>query len=146
MILKDHRISAKFIAETLEISCKRVGHILDLRKLSTKWMPKCLNAKQKCIRVTTFLDWFAEGEVDFMARLVTMDETWLHHYDLQIKKQSMEWRHKGLPRSKKSAGKILTPVFWDKDGELLVKYLPKDCTINAEYYRSLWDDLYEALK
>jgi len=48
LILEDCRISAKSIAEKLGISCERVGSIihenLDMRKLSAKWVPKCLNA------------------------------------------------------------------------------------------------------
>jgi len=51
LILEDHQISAKSIAEKLGISLKRVGSIihedLDMRKLSAKWVPKCLNADQK---------------------------------------------------------------------------------------------------
>ena len=35
---------------------------------------------------------------DFVLRLVTMDETWLYHYDPDAKQQSMEWRHSGSPR------------------------------------------------
>ena len=35
------------------------------------------------------------------ARLVTMNETWLYHYDLETKQRSMEWRHSGSPRPKK---------------------------------------------
>jgi len=38
---------------------------------------------------------------DFLSRLVTMDETWLHRYDPQTKQQSMKWRHNGLPRLEK---------------------------------------------
>jgi len=34
-------------------------------------------------------------------RLVTMDETWLCHYDPKTKQQSVEWRHSGSPRPKK---------------------------------------------
>jgi len=49
--LEDRRISAKSIAEQLDISRERVGFIiledLDMRKLSAKWVPKCLNAGQK---------------------------------------------------------------------------------------------------
>jgi hypothetical protein len=37
----------------------------------------------------------------------------------------------------KSAGKILVSNFWDQDGILLIDYLPKGKTINAEYYSSL---------
>jgi len=51
LILEDRRISAKSIAEQLGISSERVGSIihedLDMRKLSAKWVPKCLNADQK---------------------------------------------------------------------------------------------------
>ena len=52
--LEDRRISAKSIAEQLGISHERVGSIihedLDMRKLSVKWVPKCLNANQKLQR------------------------------------------------------------------------------------------------
>jgi len=51
LILEDHRISAKSIAEQLGISRERVGSTihedLDMRKLSAKWVPKCLNTDQK---------------------------------------------------------------------------------------------------
>ena len=51
LILEERRISAKSIAEQLGISRERVGSIiheyLDMRKLSAKWVPKCLNADQK---------------------------------------------------------------------------------------------------
>ena len=51
LFLEDCRISAKSIAEQLGISRERVGSIirddLDMRKLSGKWVPKCLNMDQK---------------------------------------------------------------------------------------------------
>jgi len=51
LILEDRRISAKSIAEHLAISRERVGSIihedLDMRKLSAKWVPKCLKADRK---------------------------------------------------------------------------------------------------
>ena len=51
LILEYRRISAKSIAEQLRLSRKRFGSIvyenLDMRKLSAKWVPKCLNAAQK---------------------------------------------------------------------------------------------------
>jgi len=50
LILEDRRISAKLIAEQLGISRERVWSIihedLEMRKLSAKWVPKCLNADQ----------------------------------------------------------------------------------------------------
>jgi len=51
LILEDRRISAKSIAEQLDISRERVGSIIleefYMRKLSAKWVPKCLNVDQK---------------------------------------------------------------------------------------------------
>jgi len=36
----------------------------------------------------------------------------------------------------KSTGKVLVLIFWDQDSILLIDYLPKGQTINAEYYSS----------
>jgi len=74
--------------------------------------------------------------------MVTTDETWLYHYDPETKQQWIEWQHSGSPRPKKfrvqkSAGKVLASIVWDKDSILLIDYLPKGQTINAEYYSSL---------
>ena len=123
IILEDRRILAKSIAEQLGISRERVGSItledLDMRKLSAKWVPKCLNADQKrqrCQSSEQLLEFFRRDPNDFLSRLVIMDETWLYHYDPETKQQSMEWRHSGSPRPKKfrvqkSAGKVLASIF-----------------------------------
>jgi hypothetical protein len=37
----------------------------------------------------------------------------------------------------KSAGKVLASIFWDQDVILLIDYLPKCQTINAEYHSPL---------
>jgi len=91
-IFEDRRISTKSIAVQLGISRERVGSIiledLDMRKLSAKWVPKCLNADQKhrrCQSSEQLLEFFRRGPNDFLSRLVTMDETWFHHYDPETK-------------------------------------------------------------
>jgi len=98
LILEDLRISAKSIAKQLGISCERVGSIvledLDTRKLSGKWVPKCLNTDQKrqrCQSSEQLLEFFRRDPSDFLSRLVTMDETLLYQYDPETKQQSMEW-------------------------------------------------------
>jgi len=83
--------------------------------------------------------------------LMTMDGTWLYHYDPETKQQSMEWRHSGSPRPKKfrvqkSAGKILASIFWDQDGILPIDCLLNGQTINTEYYSSLLVRLKDILK
>jgi len=63
----------------------------------------------------------------------------------------MEWRHRGSPcprkfQVQKSAGKVLASMFWDQEDILLIDYLPKGQTINAEYYSSLLVQLKDILK
>jgi len=95
LILEDHRISAKWLAEQLGISRERVGSIidedLDMRKPSVKWVPKCLNTDQKrqrCQSSEQLLEFFSLGAIQMIScrvRLDTMDETWLFHYDPETK-------------------------------------------------------------
>jgi len=103
LILEVRQISAKSIAEQLGISCEQVGSIihedLDMQKLSTKWVPKCLDADQKrqrCQSCEQLLEFFWRNPNDFLLQLVTIDETWLYHYDPETKQQSVEWWHRGL--------------------------------------------------
>jgi len=67
----------------------------------------------------------------------------------------VEWRHSGSPRLKtfrvQNPLENLSPrTFFDQDGILIIEYLPKGQTINAEYYSSLLvqlkDTLYEAIE
>ena len=108
LILEDRRILAKSIAKQLGISPERVGFIihenLDMRKLFTKWIPKCMNAVQKrqwCQSSEQLLEFFWCDPNYFLSRLVTMEEIWLYHYDAETKQQSMEWRYSGSPRPQK---------------------------------------------
>jgi hypothetical protein len=34
---------------------------------------------------------------DFLLQLVTVDETWLYHYNPETNQQSMEWQHSSSP-------------------------------------------------
>jgi len=73
LILEHRRISAKSIAEQLGISREWVGSIihedLDMRKLSVKWVPKCLNVDQKrerCQSSEQLLEFFRRDPNDFL--------------------------------------------------------------------------------
>jgi len=59
LILEDRRISTKSIAEPWASQCEWVGSIihedLDMRKLSAKLVPKCVNADQKRQRCMSFV-------------------------------------------------------------------------------------------
>lgn len=157
MILSNRRIGLKQISEALNISYERVHHIvhvnLDMRKIAAKWIPKCLNVDQKRARVEASRSICArfENDVDFLNRIVTMDETWVHFYDPETKQQSMEWRHSGSPRPKKfrvqkSAGKVLASVFWDCHGVIMIDFLDKGRTITGDYYSTLLTTLRDKIK
>jgi len=137
LILEDSGILDKSTAEQLGISREWVVSIihedLDMRQLSTKWVPKCLNVDQKrqrCQLSEQLLEFFQHNPNDFLSQLVTMDERWSYYYDPEIKQQSMEWQHSGSPRPKKfqvqkSAGKVLAMIFWDQSSSLIIFQRPK---------------------
>jgi DNA polymerase III delta subunit len=87
--LEDRWISAKSVAEQLGISREQIGSILedlDMRNLFAKWVLKSLNADHKrqwCQLSEQLLEFFRRDPNDFLLRLVTMDETWLYHCDLE---------------------------------------------------------------
>ena len=105
--LEDRLIWAKPIAEQLGISRERVGSIipevLEMRKLSVKWVPKSLNADQKrqsSLSSEQILEIFHVDLNDYLSRLATINETWLYHNEPETIQQYLEWRHSGSPHSK----------------------------------------------
>ena len=77
LILEDRRISAKSMEERLGISRERVGSIihedLDMRKLSAKWVPKCLKLDQKrqrCQASVQLLEFFRPHPNDFLSSAI----------------------------------------------------------------------------
>jgi hypothetical protein len=116
-IIHVHRhITTRQLALQLSISTGSVCSIietLEYSKVCSKWVPQSLTADHKIQRKTIsseLLEHFdAEGEA-FLSRIVTGDETWVHHFEPETKRQSMDWHHPQSPRKKKfktalSAGK-----------------------------------------
>ncbi|KAJ4452299.1 hypothetical protein ANN_03819 [Periplaneta americana] len=76
---------------------------------------------------------------EFLDRIVTGDETWISHFTPETKQQSMHWRHSGSPVRTKfkqtlSVRKVMCTVFWDRKGILLIDFLPRGETVNADRY------------
>ena len=68
---------------------------------------------------------------DFLLRLMTVDEIWVHYCEPENKAQSRQWVGPGSPRPKKfkthpSAGKVMATVFWDAKGLLCCTFYPKE--------------------
>lgn len=158
IILKDRRVSLRQIVEETGFSFHVVQNIttnvLAMKKLTARWVPRMLSADQKHVRqdiCQRLLDTFRRDKENFIDRYVTMDETWVHHYDPETKIQSKQWKHGGSPPPRKfravaSANKIMASVFWDAQGVLLVDYLEKGATITGSYYAQLIAKLREAIK
>lgn len=153
MVLENRRIKVREIAEAMSISKERVCHILienlGMRKLTARWVPRLLTLDQKRVRMNickALLAQFRRNKSEFWRRLITVDETWIHHYTPETKTQSKQWTLKGEPAPKKaktvpSAGKVMATVFWDSRGVILIDYLEKGKTITGAYYATLLDKL-----
>jgi histone-lysine N-methyltransferase SETMAR len=158
LILQNRRISIGTIEKELNISYERMHNIihteLGMKKLSAKWVLKCLSDEQKktCVKACRgIIKYFRDNKANFLDRIVTMDETWLFCYDPETKQQSMQWRHAGSPRHKKfrqvrSKEKVMASVFWDCIGIIMIDYLEYGKTVNKEYYTSLLTKLRDEIK
>ncbi|XP_014487341.1 PREDICTED: histone-lysine N-methyltransferase SETMAR-like [Dinoponera quadriceps] len=81
---------------------------------------------------------------EFLRRFVTVDETWIHWYTPETKKQSKQWISPGERAPKKAktallAGKVMATVFWDSQGVIYIDYLEKGKTVTGLYYAELLD-------
>ena len=70
---------------TVGVSKDCVGHILheilDMRKLSARWVPRLLPPDNERNRETTSeqcLTLFKRNRKEFLRRFVTVDKTWIH--------------------------------------------------------------------
>ena len=85
----------------------------------------------------TLMQRYHDDGDEFLNRIVTGDETWVAQIIPETKLESMHWRHSESPCKTKfkqtlSAWKVLCTVFWDRRGILLVDFLTRDETVNAE--------------
>ena len=125
MVLANRRVAIDEVACSLQISNGFAYQIihdeLGFHKVCARWMPRELTAEHKRKRdeiCQHLLDRYNNEE--FLSRIVA-DETWVHHYEPESKRQSMEWKHPGSPVKKKfktqpSSGKVMLTVFWDSNG------------------------------
>ncbi|UYV84323.1 hypothetical protein LAZ67_X001845, partial [Cordylochernes scorpioides] len=127
----DHRVTIDEIMirlpPVIEIGRSSIGTIMsdvfNFRKVCAKWVLRLLSKNHKQQRMEA-------------ARIVTGDESWVHHSTPETKRQSMVWKkpEEIAPKKAKvtiSAGKVMAIDFGDCKGVLLVDYLPTNTTVNA---------------
>ena len=148
MIREDRQITVSEVAAHLDISYGSAYAILhdDLgyRKVHARWVPKELTVvnKQQRMEVATQLVRWYEEDPSILERIVTGDETWVHHYDPDSKRQSMKWRHPSSPVQKKfkrqpSAKKIMLTLLWDMHGPILLHFQAHGQTVNSANYSAM---------
>jgi len=95
--------------------------------------------KQRVACALTFLKRYHKEGDGMLSHIVRGGETWVSHITPESKQQSLHWKHTGSPKRKKfkqtfSTRKIMCTVFWDRQGVLLVKFLPQGTKINSAVY------------
>ena len=126
---------------------------LGFRKLSVRWVPRLLaedHNRQRIEAAHAFFKLYGKENDTLYDRILTGDESWVHHFTPESKKASMQWCAPGEPPPKKakvqvSVGKIMATVFWDAKGILLIEYMPKGTSINAEAYQKTLINLRKAI-
>lgn len=149
IVVSNRKVKLQEIADTLKLSKGSVFTIIHehllMKKLFAKWVPRSLTFDQKQQRIDdseSCLELFGRNKAEFLRRYVTMDETWIHHYTPESKRQSAEWSTSDETRPKRaktqqSAGKVMASVFWDARGIIFIDYLEHGKTINSDYYIAL---------
>lgn len=158
IILEDARVKIRSIADKTGLSVGTVHTViheqLNMSKVSARWVPRMLTPHQKQTRVaccSDFMGLCGENVDAILKRIVTGDETWVHHYDPESKQESMQWHVRGTAHPKKfkvipSAGKVMATIFWDYKGILLIDYKEKGVNITGTYYSNILRQLREAIK
>jgi hypothetical protein len=69
-----------------------------------RWVGHSLEVKhktdRKAISSKLLAHYHTEGQT-FLSQIVTADETWIHHFELQTRRQSMQWQHPQYSQKKK---------------------------------------------
>jgi len=95
--------------------------------------------KAEIVRISRELLECFEKEGEDLKKIITGDKTWVHHYDPENKRHSIEYCHKESHRLKKFktqalAGKVMMTVFWNLEHVVLADFLENETTINSQCY------------
>lgn len=141
LVMADRRVTVSMIAKEVGVACSTVHEILTVElgmsKVSARWVPRLLTDSEKDQRARCSRAFLTRYETDgaaFLDRIVTTDETWLHHFDPETKAMSSVWKTPRTPPPKKarvqrSAGKHMFIFFMDRRGMILQHRVPDGQTL-----------------
>ena len=119
-----------------------------MRRVSAKFVPHVLTVEQKqqCLSISLELHDRAASDSSFLGNVITGDETWVYGYDPETRVQSSQWKSPSSPRAKKACQsrsniRVMMVVFFDLDGIVQAEFVPRNTTVNSEYYKDLLEHL-----
>jgi hypothetical protein len=128
LVQENRRIIVRELSMAVNIGMGSLHQILHAHlgycNVRAQWVPKHLTDEQKYLQMGICMEVLCRYQTDgegFLEQVVTVDETWCHHFDPATKRMSQEWRHPGTPRPKNArssatAGKVMLTVFVDIHG------------------------------
>ena len=145
-VMEHRRVTIRQIAETFDISYGTAQEVLsdelEMRRVGARWVPRLLTEEQIEVRVQVcqnLLDRYAKEGSNFLNKIVTCDETWVHFFEPESKQQRSVWKHPSSPppvkaRLAKSMGKVMAIIFFDIQGIVLKHLVPYKTSITEVYY------------
>jgi len=100
----DWCVTSQQLAVHLSVSNGSAMAIIDTlgySKVCARWVPQSLTTEQRRQRKSNcseLLEHLMLRGRPFLSRIITGDETWAHHYEPEMKRQSVEWHHPQSPR------------------------------------------------
>ena len=106
--------------------------------VSAKFVPCVLTEDQKANHLNISQELLDHVSIDenFLKTIITGDETWVYGCDIEIKAQLSQWVRQGSPQPKKarmsrSSMKVMLVVFFDWQGVIHCKVVPRGQTVNG---------------
>jgi len=152
MIRSNRRLTIREISEDLNISYGSVQNILttdlNMRRVIAKFVPGILTVEQKQERLSVSLELRdrAASDSSFLGNVITGDETWVYGYDPDTGFRVLNGNHSVLlvrkkARQSRSNITVMMIVFFDLDGIVRAEFVPRNTTVNSEYYKGVLERL-----
>ena len=108
LVLEDRQVTVKQLAAITKMSVGSIETILHdhlhMSKVSARSVLRLLTPNQQEQRADSCKELIELESKDtrFFDRIITMDETWVHHFDPEMKSSSMQWKTPSSPTPKKA--------------------------------------------
>ena len=156
VIRGNRRLTVQEVADEVGISIGSCHQILtekhQMHHISAKFVPRLLTDDQKenHVEISQELLANANGNENFLKKIITGDETWVYAYDVETKMQLLQLMGKGCPQPKKarmsrSKIKVMLVVFFDWKDIVHHEFVPRGQMVNKQFYQEVLAHLRDAV-